>query len=87
MVNTMKTTLELPDPLMRQIKIRAARTDRTLKDVVTELITRGLKDTSPAPEPARMDLARYIGKWPRYKSIDELNAYMDELRQDRDVEA
>lgn len=82
----MKTTLELPDQLMRQIKVRAAQSDRTIKDVVTELITRGLKATPAAPEPPRMDLTRFIGKWPRYKSIDEVNAWMDELRRDRDVE-
>lgn len=82
----MKTTLELPDPLMRQIKVRAARSDRTIKDVVTELITRGLKSTPSTAEPPRMDLTRYIGKWPHYKSIEELNAWIDELRQDRDVE-
>lgn len=86
MAGAMKTTLELPDPLMRQIKVRAAKSDRTIKDVVTELITRGLKATSSAGERPRMDLTQYIGKWPRYKSIDELDAWMDELRQDRDVE-
>lgn len=40
----MKTTLELPDKLMRAVKIRAAKTDRKLKDVVAELIERGLEN-------------------------------------------
>jgi len=39
----MKTTLELPDDLMRRIKIRAATTNRKLKDTVEELIRRGLE--------------------------------------------
>lgn len=39
----MKTTLELPDELMRRIKIRAAASDRKLKDTVEELIRRGLE--------------------------------------------
>lgn len=49
----MKTTLELPDELMRHLKVRAAQTDRTLKDVVTDVIRRGLEavraanDTDP----------------------------------------
>lgn len=43
----MKTTLELPDELMRHLKVRAAQTDRTLKDVVTDVIRRGL-DAVPA---------------------------------------
>ena len=38
----MKTTLELPDELMREIKIRAAREDRKLKDLIAELLRRGL---------------------------------------------
>lgn len=41
----MKTTLELPDELMRRIKIRAAASDRKLKDTVEELIRRGLQAT------------------------------------------
>lgn len=38
----MKTTLDLPDELMRAAKIRAATEGRKLKDVVAELIRRGL---------------------------------------------
>lgn len=83
----LKTTLELPDRLMRRIRVRAAQTDRTIKDVVTELIARGLQEEASRSEPPRMDLTQFIGKWPRYKSIDELNAWMDELRTDRDVDA
>lgn len=86
MASAMKTTLELPDPLMRQIKVRAANSNRTIKDVVAELITRGLKVTPAVPESSRMDLTQYIGKRPRYESIDEVNAWMDELRQNRYVE-
>lgn len=44
-----KTTLELPDDLMRRLRVRAAESDRRLKDVVTELIERGL-EASNAPE-------------------------------------
>jgi plasmid stability protein len=39
----MKTTLELPDELMRKLRVRAAESDRRLKDVVTEVIERGLE--------------------------------------------
>lgn len=42
----MKTTLELPDDLMREVKIRAATQGRKLKDVVTDAIRKGL-DTRP----------------------------------------
>ena len=39
----MKTTLELPDELMRRLKVRAANSDRKLKDTVEEVIRRGLE--------------------------------------------
>lgn len=48
----MKTTLELPDDLMREIKVRAAREDRKLKDLMTELLRRGL-DAEPHKERPR----------------------------------
>jgi plasmid stability protein len=38
----MKTTLELPDELMRAARVRAAVQGRRLKDVVAELIRLGL---------------------------------------------
>lgn len=44
----MKTTLELPDELYREIKLKAVREDRTIKDVTTDLLRRGLA----APEGA-----------------------------------
>lgn len=49
----MKTTLDLPDDLMRRIKIRAAASDRKLKDTVEELVRRGLEaaESSQADNP------------------------------------
>jgi plasmid stability protein len=37
-----KTTIELPDELVRAVKLRAVREDRKLKDMVAELLRRGL---------------------------------------------
>ncbi len=48
---TMKTTLDLPDDLMRDIKVRAARENRKLKDAVADLLRRGL--SRKAVEPPR----------------------------------
>lgn len=79
----MKTTLELPDPLMREVKILAAQSNRKLKDVVAELITRGLQKAPPAAEPP-LDLTQCLGKWPHYQSLDEVVEYVRELRKDRD---
>jgi len=38
----MKTTLELPDELLREVKIRAVNQNRRLKDVIADLLRRGL---------------------------------------------
>jgi len=38
----MKTTVELPDSLMREVKLRAVYEGRRLKDVVAELLRKGL---------------------------------------------
>jgi plasmid stability protein len=38
----MKTTLDLPDELMREVKIRAAEDNRKLKDTIADLLRQGL---------------------------------------------
>ena len=44
----MKTTLDIPDEIMRQAKIRAAEEGRKLKDVVAEALRSGLALALPA---------------------------------------
>ena len=39
----MRTTFDLPDELMRHLKARAALEGRSLRDLVLELVERGLK--------------------------------------------
>jgi plasmid stability protein len=48
----MKTTLELPDEIMRAVKIRAATEGRKLKDVVAEALKAGLLVTGAAQHPS-----------------------------------
>jgi plasmid stability protein len=38
----MKTTLDLPDALMKQVRLRALQDGRKLKDAVAELLRKGL---------------------------------------------
>lgn len=38
----MKTTLDLPDELMKSVKLRAVEENRTLTDLITELLRRGM---------------------------------------------
>jgi plasmid stability protein len=54
----MKTTLELPDKLMREVKIRAAHEHKKLKDTVAELIRKGIaahkSRTAKLPRPVKL---------------------------------
>jgi plasmid stability protein len=54
----MKTTLELPDELMREVKIRAVHEHKKLKDIVAELLRKGIAASSPArtkiPKPIKL---------------------------------
>lgn len=51
-----KTTIELPDELVRRVKIRAVQEDRRLKDMVAVLLARGLEQPSPAGPASRVRL-------------------------------
>jgi len=44
----MKTTLDLPDDLVQQVKLRAVRERRKLKDAVADLLRKGLSAPSTA---------------------------------------
>lgn len=53
----MKTTLEIPDPLFRKAKSKAAERGQTLKDFVTEAIQdklAGKNSGTPSAEPVWM---------------------------------
>jgi plasmid stability protein len=71
----MKTTLDLPDDLMREIKVRAAREDRKLKDLVAELLQQGLAADAEqaATQPHRVKLPLIRGGHPA-KPGEEMTA-------------
>ena len=53
-MGVMKTTLDLPDELVREIKLRAVMQDQTFKDLVAQLLRQGLQAdhaiaTAPTP--------------------------------------
>ena len=54
----MKTTLDLPESLMRKVKIRAVHQQKKLKDAIAELIERGMeaedRAASELPRPAKL---------------------------------
>ena len=45
----MRTTLDLPDPLFRQLKARAALEGTSLKALLRSVVERGLRDASADP--------------------------------------
>lgn len=49
----MKTTLELPDDLMRRIKLRAVHRNRKLKDEIALLLEAGMAHAAAPEAPAR----------------------------------
>lgn len=54
----MKTTFELPDDLVTQLKLRAVHERRKLKDVAAEVFRRGLASAPPTPQPLARRRAR-----------------------------
>jgi hypothetical protein len=61
----MKTTLDLPDALVKQVKLRAVHEGRKLKDTVADLLRKGL-----ASPPARTT-RKHIMKSPRVTTDPE----------------
>lgn len=52
----MKTTLDLPDELIREVKLRAVIQGRTLRDLVADFLRQGLGMATPkSPEPPPSD--------------------------------
>ena len=49
--------MELPDELVRAVKIRAVNEGRRIKDVVADLISRGLAQPTPERVAALLDQA------------------------------
>ena len=52
----MKTTLDLPAELIREMKLRAAHEGRKLRDVATEVFRRGLMPANPPAACRRVKL-------------------------------
>jgi plasmid stability protein len=79
-----RTTFDLPDDLMRHLKARAALEGRSLRDLVLELVERGLKAPPPLAvlaAPAGLPTVR-LGR-PLALPVAALNhADLSELAQD-----
>lgn len=69
----MKTTLELPDELMRRIKLRAVHRNQKLKDAVAQLLEAGIAALPSAEPPARAPRPVRLKKH-RPLTIDDVEA-------------
>jgi hypothetical protein len=63
-----KTTLDLPDPLLRKAKALAARQDRSLRDFVAEAIDEKLAQTAREIAGSRAVSAERHEAWERWRS-------------------
>lgn len=83
----MKTTIDLPDELVRAIKIRAVEEDKSLKDLVAELLNGAMKPSlQPAKEPhyVTLPLIRVTRKVPYVP--DPTPEELKQILLDQDVE-
>lgn len=83
----MRTTLDLPDSLMRELKTRAARNGQSLKSLLNELIQRAMVLPGPASnvQPELPVLARLQGQ--AFISRPALtNAQLAQIELEEDLE-
>lgn len=82
----MKTTFDLPEALVRKMKMKAVKEGRKLKDVATELLTRGLEQPekllrSPARHRVQLPLIEANPRLPAFnltgQQIHELETRLD----------
>jgi hypothetical protein len=83
----MRTTLDLPDPLFREVKARAAQSGLKLKELLTRYIEAGLRARPlPAPQLKRAPLPTF--KEPTGVAAQSLsNAQLQELLAKEDLES
>lgn len=56
----MRTTLDLPDPLFREVKTRAVQQGVTLKELLAQYIQAGMNAPAPVDSPVATPLAHPI---------------------------
>ncbi|MGD9712385.1 MAG: antitoxin [Thermomicrobiales bacterium] len=86
----MKTTLDLPDELMREVKILAVQTDRRLKDTIADLLRKGLDQPEAKPETDqirnRVKLPIFSGGHPAAPGEEMTPERLHEILLEQDVD-
>lgn len=87
MATTVKTTIELPADLLREVKLRAIHENRRIKDVVADAIRRGLDSPPPPTEiKHRVQLPLIKGRHPGPPGAELTPERIAEILLDQDVE-
>ena len=79
----MRTTLDLPDDLFRQVKAKAALDGTRLKDLLTRYVESGLRQSvqpaSQLPKRSRLPVIKARGKRAIPNLTSELQAKLEEV--------
>ena len=59
----MKTTIELPDDLITEVKIEAARRHKKLKELVPELVRAGLRANRTSAPARSLESTQWLEAW------------------------
>ena len=77
----MKTTLDLPDHLLTEVKIRAAMEKKKMKDVIAEALEKGLRRNDQSKPSAAKLLAEYHREGGL--DTDKAEQWISEISNDR----
>jgi plasmid stability protein len=69
----MRTTLDLPDHLLTEIKIRAAKEQRKIKDVIAEVLEKGLRSSTRKTKTTKAFKIKPLFNAPFPKSLNGVN--------------
>lgn len=69
----MKTTLDLPDGLMRRVKLRAVHRNQKLKDAIAQLLEAGMAAEGRADRPPAAPVPAKL-KGGRLQTIDDIES-------------
>jgi hypothetical protein len=81
MVFRMKTTLIIPDPVLRDLKRHAAKRGTTMSELAAELLRKGLADR---PKPPRLPPLPSFNAGPLLVDVANRDALYDVLDAERD---
>lgn len=71
----MRTTIDIPDPIYKELKARAARQGRTVKEIILWGVEKEMQSAVPKRSRIRLPLIR--GKEPR--KLNLTNAQIDDI--------